>query len=829
MMVGLSTSAMSHDRDISLDNDTEAPELPCTICEGQHPPNPRLCGNCQSWNDIPHLRICDEPSYLKLDAYRFMNRGSQGPRGVHPHTFDDIAYQDLNAFKGRRGCMICQLVSDSVQHFGQQHISNGSKSALKFGLWRPFLMRHVASTAYTDSSTLTAAPSPNASLTGRICILPGVILTQSNGTSSFTPLVLKLVLYYRHDSYDLQHVEKWMPNPISLPNLTAWLDDCRHNHGDECNDLLMPMVAPPGLRLIDTQLNRIVDWTTPNADYVALSYCWAAATPETTSPTPADELQLQLDNIDLLSRDHGLDISRLPPVLADAIQLCRDLGKRYLWVDRLCIIQDDAKSKHSQITAMDRIYHMADFTIVALSSKPGLPGVSSHPKDTSPEALYGLWDGPFESSIGLAYGPAADRAIRGSRWDARGWTFQERKLSRRLVFVDDQRAYFSCYQGARWEHDTRVGADTVHDSSTSGLQVEPSFVAYACCAIPYSMRELSFRSDILNAFAGVGNVLSSRMETEMLFGIPERYLLQGLLWRSDDFAVGRDETLGIPSWSWASWDGIVDYGPGFRATFGLRGEGGGSAGTPNLYGPGLRYFRGYYPSDVGNLVTFWYSDKKQVRRVVEDKTWFGLDHMTEEEFWDYLDEEWVRGDRLAERGEWETRAHSWRGCWHNPWKARRYEGISDEARGKGERIPGSLVFTTTRASLWLHPAKQTLFNTPATAVCFDMMTSAPKPDTNIDKLPFVGRTMLMEKQWAEQIFDDPSRTYRVVVIGAGVAWDVRSYGQPGWKDFAPGAPWGLCVLITEEIDGVLYRLASGVVDLIAWTDLRPSWESVVLG
>lgn len=87
----------------------------------------------------------------------------------------------------------------------------------------------------------------------------------------------------------------------------------------------------------------------------------------------------------------------------------------------------------------------------------------------------------------------------------------------------------------------------------------------------------------------------------------------------------------------------------------------------------------------------------------------------------------------------------------------------------------------------------------------------------------------MEKQWAEQIFDDPSRTYRVVVIGAGVAWDVRSYGQPGWKDFAPGAPWGLCVLITEEIDGVLYRLASGVVDLIAWTDLRPSWESVVLG
>ncbi|KAK0747423.1 hypothetical protein B0T21DRAFT_4570 [Apiosordaria backusii] len=152
-----------------------------------------------------------------------------------------------------------------------------------------------------------------------------------------------------------------------------------------------------------------------------------------------------------------------------------------------------------------------------------------------------------------------------------------------------------------------------------------------------------------------------------------------------------------------------------------------------------------------------------------------------------------------------------------------------KAGAKGETMPGPLVFTTTSASLCLHPAKQTLFNTPATAVCFNMMTTAPKPDTDIDKRRFVGRTILMDKQWAERIFDDPSKTYRIVVIGAGVAWDVRSLGQPGWKDFAPGAPCGLCVLITEEIDGVPYRLAIGVVDQRAWTDLRPSWELVVLG
>ncbi|KAK0667861.1 hypothetical protein QBC41DRAFT_347669 [Cercophora samala] len=66
----------------------------------------------------------------------------------------------------------------------------------------------------------------------------------------------------------------------------------------------------------------------------------------------------------------------------------------------------------------------------------------------------------------------------------------------------------------------------------------------ACCAIPCSMQELSFRRYILNAFAGVGNVLSSRMETEMLYGVPERHLLQGLPWWSDNFTIGRDEALG---------------------------------------------------------------------------------------------------------------------------------------------------------------------------------------------------------------------------------------------------------------------------------------------
>jgi hypothetical protein len=39
---------------------------------------------------------------------------------------------------------------------------------------------------------------------------------------------------------------------------------------------------------------------------------------------------------------------------------------------------------------------------------------------------------------------------------------------------------------------------------------------------------------------------------------------------------------------------------------------------------------------------------------------------------------------------------------------------------------------------------------------------------------------------------------------------------------------GLYTMITEERDGVLYRLAIGVADLFAWTNAKPAWQSVVL-
>ena len=57
----------------------------------------------------------------------------------------------------------------------------------------------------------------------------------------------------------------------------------------------------------------------------------------------------------------------LPATLEDATKLVRDLGKKYIWIDSLCIEQDDAKDKSAQIDLMDLIYESAWLTIVTLS------------------------------------------------------------------------------------------------------------------------------------------------------------------------------------------------------------------------------------------------------------------------------------------------------------------------------------------------------------------------------------------------------------------------------------------------------------------------------
>ena len=133
------------------------------------------------------------------------------------------------------------------------------------------------------------------------------------------------------------------------------------------------------------------------------------------------------------------DIPGIPIVVRDAIQFVAAMGERYLWVDCLCIVQDNTENKHKNISQMDRIYASAVFTIVA-SGESGdhpLPGV--RPGTRVPQVS------DPAGGIRLKRGSQSrDFALHNPVWNARGWTFQEMHLSRRRVIFTAHKVFCKC-------------------------------------------------------------------------------------------------------------------------------------------------------------------------------------------------------------------------------------------------------------------------------------------------------------------------------------------------------------------------------------------------
>ena len=101
---------------------------------------------------------------------------------------------------------------------------------------------------------------------------------------------------------------------------------------------------------------------TSNVNYVALSYCWGGD----------DSMRLTRANLDAWQQ--AIKIVQLPKTLRDAIISTRLLGLKYLWVDRICIIQDDPVDIHQEIAVMPEVYQYATLTISASSAKSSSEG-----------------------------------------------------------------------------------------------------------------------------------------------------------------------------------------------------------------------------------------------------------------------------------------------------------------------------------------------------------------------------------------------------------------------------------------------------------------------
>ncbi|KAF4485636.1 heterokaryon incompatibility (HET) domain containing protein [Fusarium agapanthi] len=235
---------------------------------------------------------------------------------------------------------------------------------------------------------------------------------------------------------------------------------------------------------------------------------------------------------------------KLPRAFEDAIGFTKRLGERYIWIDALCIPQDEPDIKARQISQMDQIYSSSVCTIVSLESgvDGGSPG-SSYKSPRNVDQYFKLLPGGLKIASPLM---SLRLIMEEAAWETRAWAMQEHLLSRRTLFFGKQQVFFVCGEMTTKEswaqpHTKAYDYDPDHESPDRWAEYDlplptatprNSFqLSYQTCVSLYSQRNLTFPSDRFRAFEGLQARLYKLYQIRFVYAMPidEENFLRALL------------------------------------------------------------------------------------------------------------------------------------------------------------------------------------------------------------------------------------------------------------------------------------------------------------
>ena len=226
-----------------------------------------------------------------------------------------------------------------------------------------------------------------------------------------------------------------------MKTITGWLDECIQCH-QNCQQ---PAKAHLG-QASTTLPARVLDvWPSKGAcdnfvkitenfcgPYVALSHCWGTAR------------HLVTERNSIESHKKGISLQDLPKTFQDAVILTKEIGLRYVWIDSLCIIQDDIKDWINEAAKMADVYQNAYCTIAATGSQGDQEGIfiQRSKQDVCPLRYSGANN--YIAATYIEDDVAAMKELHTSPLSTRAWTLQERLLSRRTLHFTRSRVIWEC-------------------------------------------------------------------------------------------------------------------------------------------------------------------------------------------------------------------------------------------------------------------------------------------------------------------------------------------------------------------------------------------------
>lgn len=236
--------------------------------------------------------------------------------------------------------------------------------------------------------------------------------------------------------------------PIHTSLISKWLDQCDKNHQCYPQDInFLPT------RLIDVgstdsptvQLTCATGKLSKGTKYIALSHRWGSEHQKTLKALKAN-LKGQNEWI--------IPLEELPRTFRDAVHATRNLSHSFLWIDSLCIIQDDPEDWHRESQRMEAVFSSAYCVLAATCASGTDDGfLKFRPKRQvvpMKDAKAGISYYVCESINDFA------NDVDNSELNSRGWVLQERALARRTVHFTSNQTYWECGGGVRCETLTKM-------------------------------------------------------------------------------------------------------------------------------------------------------------------------------------------------------------------------------------------------------------------------------------------------------------------------------------------------------------------------------------
>ncbi|KFZ02239.1 hypothetical protein V500_00347 [Pseudogymnoascus sp. VKM F-4518 (FW-2643)] len=374
--------------------------------------------------------------------------------------------------------------------------------------------------------------------------LPGKICTGGNSDIASSVKFESRFLPESADCYDD------LPDVFNIAS--NWLSNCTESH-DLCKS------SGDG-----TLPTRLISVTGESPRLVLTSECLIRPRYATLSHSWGSYNVIKLTSEDLDTYMEALPLERFPKTFKEAIEITQRLGLDYLWIDSLCIIQDNVDDWQKESALMSSVFGGSTITIAASSARDGSQGCFMKQPYCSGGLRARITDGELRRVQDFRSGEVYGRSTFKTHLGTRAWALQEKMLASRTIHFGDR--------GAFWEFRTKIASEYLPDGFPGPL-VRPLVSRkwkfqhlWPVIVRLYSAANLTFGKDKLPALSGIAKLGYNETGDQYLAGLWKDKLEEQLCWgrghwESESTMMRPRPPWRAPTWSWASIDGEVMWRP----------------------------------------------------------------------------------------------------------------------------------------------------------------------------------------------------------------------------------------------------------------------------